>query len=125
MPTFLQTNETHGLSAGVVLGELVFADASAIDLDTLMRVAEAETVADETRICLERLQQTLAQAGSGLSDVIKVNSYLAEDDYREEFWAAYDAHFPNGPKPPRVTQVTSLDGDARVVIDAVAVRTTA
>jgi 2-iminobutanoate/2-iminopropanoate deaminase len=122
MPTFLETNDMHGRSAGVAVGELVFADASAIDLDTLARVAEAETVADETRICLDRLQQTLALAGSGLPDVIKVNAYLAEDEYREEFWAAYDAHFPDGPKPPRVTQVTSLDGDARVLIDAVAVR---
>jgi 2-iminobutanoate/2-iminopropanoate deaminase len=123
VPTFLESDETHGLSAGVAVGELVFADASAIDLDALKRLAAAETVADETRICLERLQHTLERAGSGLPDVIKVNAYLAEDEYREEFWAAYDAHFPPGPKPPRVTQVTSLDGDARVMIDAVAVRT--
>jgi 2-iminobutanoate/2-iminopropanoate deaminase len=123
MPRFLHSDEKHGLSAGVVVGELVFADANGLDLDTLRRVAGAETVADETRICLERLQQTLAEAGSSLSDVIKVNSYLARDEDREEFWAAYDSCFPAGPKPPRVTQVTSLDGDARVALDVVAVRT--
>jgi 2-iminobutanoate/2-iminopropanoate deaminase len=123
VPTFLETNETHGLSAGVAVGELVFADASAIDLDTGERATAAESVADETRICLERLQDTLQQAGSGLPGVIKVNAYLARDEYREEFWVAYDTIFPPGPKPPRVTQVTGLDGDARVVIDAVAVRT--
>jgi len=106
-------DEQDGRSAGVVVDELVFADATGTG---------AGTVADETRECLERLAQTLAEAGCTLADLVKVNSYLADDSYRAEFWEAYNAALAPGPYPPRLTQVTALGGDSRVMLDAVAVR---
>jgi 2-iminobutanoate/2-iminopropanoate deaminase len=110
------------LEPGVIVDELVFADASALDPDTLERDPEAETIADETRICFDRLEQTLAAAGCTLKDLVKMNTYLTDDSYRAEFWETYNARLAPGPYPPRLTQVTQLDGDARVLLDAVAVR---
>ncbi|MGH3239214.1 MAG: Rid family hydrolase, partial [Spirillospora sp.] len=63
-------------SAGVDLGDLVYADASALDPATMRRVPEAASIADETRVCLRRLAETLGQVGCGLGDVVKVNCYL-------------------------------------------------
>ena len=109
-------------SAGVDVGDLVYADASALDLPRLHRVDGALTIADETRICLERLQQTLAQAGCTLADIVKMNCYLTEDAFRTEFWETFDSAFAPGPNPDRLTQVGGLAGEARVLLDAVAAR---
>ncbi|MFG2658507.1 RidA family protein [Streptomyces sp. NPDC048425] len=111
-----------GFSAGVDVGDLVYADASALDHPKLERVAEAATIADETRVCLERLRRTLADAGCALADVVKVNCYLTDDSYRAEFWQTFDEVLAPGPYPLRVTQVGGLAGEARVLLDAVAAR---
>lgn len=103
-------------------GDLVYADASALDHPGLSRVAGADSIAEETNIALDRLEQTLAEAGLTLADVVKVNSYLADDSYRKEFWAAFDARFAPGPNPVRLTQVCDLAGDARVLLDVTAAR---
>jgi 2-iminobutanoate/2-iminopropanoate deaminase len=112
MMRFLDSTEP-GRSAGVVIDDLVFADASA---------PGAATVAEETQNCLQRLEHVLAQAGCTLADLVKVNSYLADDSYRAEFWETYNAVLAPGPYPPRLTQVAPLAGDTRVMLDAVAVR---
>lgn len=125
MPTFLKPegldDDAQGRSVGVTVAGLVYADASAVDPDTMRRIPEASTVAEETGVCLERLRRTLEQAGCTLSDLVKVTSYLADDSYRAEFWQTYNELVAPGPYPPRLTQVADLDGDARVVLDAVAV----
>lgn len=108
-------------SAGIDFGDLVYADATALDPVTHARVRGAESIAGETGVALDRLAETLDAAGLGLGDVVKVNCYLADDVYRDEFWVAFDARFP-GVKPVRLTQVCDLAGDARVLVDAVAAR---
>ncbi len=114
--------EVVGFSAGADAGDLVYADASALDLPSLSRVGGAVSVAEETSICLDRLEATLAQAGLSLDDIVKVNCYLTDDSFRQEFWAAFDARFAEGPNPVRLTQVCPLAGDARVLLDATAAR---
>jgi 2-iminobutanoate/2-iminopropanoate deaminase len=122
MTTFLDSTQP-GRSAAVVVGELVFADASALDPDTYRRVPEARSIADETRICLRELERTLAEAGCTLKDLLKVNCYLTEDEYRTEFWATYDEIFASvRSQAVRLTQVAGIAGDCRVELDAVAVR---
>jgi 2-iminobutanoate/2-iminopropanoate deaminase len=113
-------HERYGLTAGAVAGELVFVGTMAMDLDTLRRKPEAETIADETRLCVESLQRTLGEAGCALGDLVKVNCYLAHDEDRGEFWTTYDALVPAG--AVRLTQVAGIAGDCRVQLDAVAVR---
>ncbi|MFA3877985.1 RidA family protein [Streptomyces sp. MMCC 100] len=125
MKTFLPGPFRSGevpFPAGVDVGDLVYADASALDLPGLARVPEAATIADETRICLERLRQTLADAGCTLGDLVKVNCYLTDDSDRAEFWQTFDDVLAPGPYPVRITQVGGLAGEARVLLDAVAAR---
>jgi 2-iminobutanoate/2-iminopropanoate deaminase len=113
----------YGLSGGAIAGSLVFTGAMALDLDKLERVPEADTIADETRICIEQLERSLNDAGCRLEDLAKINCYLSEDEYRTEFWATYDAICqPRGIKAIRLTQVAGIAGGCRVELDAVAVR---
>lgn len=109
-----------GRSMGVTAGGLVFAEAAALDWATGRRLPEAATLAEETAVCLDRLSAALAEAGCTFDDLVKLNCYLVSDDDRAEFWSAFGGRFGPGPYPPRLTQVTGLDGDARVVLDAVA-----
>jgi enamine deaminase RidA (YjgF/YER057c/UK114 family) len=127
MPDFINLDDVDfapfGLSAGAVAGPLVFAGGMALDLTTLKRFPQAETIADETRLCLEELDRTLKEAGCSLKDVIKINCYLTKDEFRTEFWATYDAIMdPLGVKAVRLTQVAGMACDCRVELDAVAVR---
>jgi 2-iminobutanoate/2-iminopropanoate deaminase len=124
MTTFLTTLPTEsGFAAGAVVGDLVFAEADALDAATGRRVAEADSIAEETRVCLDRLAALLAEAGSGLHELAKVNCYVATNDDRTEFWATWDSFFADiDVSPVRITQHGGVAGDARVLLDAVAVR---
>ncbi|WP_449281726.1 RidA family protein [Leucobacter sp.] len=117
----LAATGSDAFSAGVDFGDLVYADATALDAPSLTRAAGTDRIADETDLVLDRLAGTLQRAGLGLEDVAKANCYLSDDTYRDEFWAAFDARFP-GVKPVRLTQVCELAGEARVLVDAIAAR---
>jgi 2-iminobutanoate/2-iminopropanoate deaminase len=86
----------------------------------MKRVPEADTIADETRVVLERIQKQLANAGLTLRDIAKTTCYLREESYRMEFVEAYREIFAPGPYPARCTVVLGLAGDCRVQIEAVA-----
>lgn len=111
-----------GLSPGVATRDLVFAGGMALDLDTLRRKEEADTIANETRVALSEIEDTLKAAGCSLRDVVKTTCYLSDDSYRKECWEAYTEAFAPGPFPARTTFVVGIAGDCRVEIDAVAVR---
>lgn len=113
----------YGLSGGAIAGDLVFAGAMALDVERLERLPAADTIADETRICIDELGKTLKQAGCTLRDLVKVNCYLSEDSFRGEFWATWDGIFAAiDAKPIRLTQVAGLAGGCRVELDGIAVR---
>lgn len=125
MERFLIKNEgaaqRFGLSTAAKAGGLVFAAAMALDYDALKRLEAAKTIEDETRICLQNLSDALEASGSSLADVVKMNCYLTEDEYRAEFWATYDEIFKGIPgKRVRLTQVTGIAGGCRVELDAIA-----
>jgi hypothetical protein len=48
-----------GFASGVQAGKLVWAEASAVDAATGRRVPAAVSVAEETRVCLKKLRDTL------------------------------------------------------------------
>jgi 2-iminobutanoate/2-iminopropanoate deaminase len=113
----------YGLSGGAVAGDLVFAGAMALDPETMQRSAAAATIAEETLICIKDLEQTLELGGASLQDLVKVNCYLSQDEYRTEFWAAWDAHFADiDCRPVRLTQVVGIACGCRVELDGIAVR---
>jgi 2-iminobutanoate/2-iminopropanoate deaminase len=118
---FLRTNAAAGVSPGAVTGHLVYASALAIDIQTMKRVPEAQTVADETRIAIKRLESVLAEAGCTLRDVAKTTCFVRDEAYRFEFVYAYKECFDPGPYPSRASYSLGLAGDCRVQIDAVAV----
>lgn len=112
----------YGLSSAAKAGGLIFAAAMALDGETMQRDARAVTIADETRMCLDDLAGALGKAGAGLGDIVKINCYLAEDEYRAEFWSTYDEIFEAYPQAHvRITQVVGIACGCRVELDAVAV----
>lgn len=115
--------QQYGLSGGAVAGDLVFAGAMALDGRTMQRSADAGTIAEETLICVKDLEETLKLGGASLKDLVKVNCYLSEDEYRTEFWATWDARFADiDCRPVRLTQVVGIACGCRVELDAVAVK---
>ncbi|MFF0492571.1 RidA family protein [Nocardia sp. NPDC004068] len=111
-----------GMTPGVATKDYVFAGGMALDLDTLRRKPEADTIADETRIALAEVEALLAAAGCTLRDVVKTTCYLSDDSYRKEFWETYTEIFAPGPYPARTTFVVGIAGGCRVEIDVIAVR---
>ncbi|GHB56772.1 hypothetical protein GCM10010377_54750 [Streptomyces viridiviolaceus] len=113
---------TKGPSAGAVTDRFVFTAASAVDPATMRRVPEAESLHDEVRVCLRRIEKTLAEAGLTLKDLTKVTCWVSEEKYRLEFAYAYRDLLAPGPYPSRALFVIGLPGDCRVQIDAIAAR---
>ncbi|MFG2658506.1 RidA family protein [Streptomyces sp. NPDC048425] len=113
---------TKGPSAGAVTDRFVFTAASAIDPVTMRRVPEAGTLHDEVRVCLRRIEKTLAEAGLTLKDLTKVTCWVSEEKYRLEFAYAYRDLMAPGPYPSRGLFVIGLPGDCRVQIEAIATR---
>lgn len=101
---------------------IVFASSLAIDVATMQLVPEADTIANETRVVLERIGRQLEAKGSSLKNVVKTTCYLREERYRDEFVAAYDEAFGPEPYPVNLTLVLGLAGNCRVQIEVVATR---
>jgi 2-iminobutanoate/2-iminopropanoate deaminase len=110
-----------GLSQGVETDSLVFVPAMAIDAEEPKRDRNAVTIADETRICLERLDQKLNSIGLSLKDVVKTTCYLSDRNYFPEFVEEYKKHWDDE-YPTRCTFYVGIGLDCRVEIDAVAVK---
>jgi len=124
MPTYLNPRNTpfeqYGLSPGAAANGMVFAGGMALDTDTLQRRSDAVTIADETRLCLEEIEEIIEAAGCTRRDIVKVTAYLSDDSYRGEFWGAFKEFFDPGPYPARCTFVVGIAGGCRVELDAVA-----
>ncbi|QKV91376.1 RidA family protein [Streptomyces sp. NA02950] len=76
--------------------------------------------AGQVRQTFANLATVLAEAGSDLSQVVKVNAYLAEEDRMEEFNEIYREIFGPGHVPARTTVAVGLWG-VRLEVDCVAV----
>jgi 2-iminobutanoate/2-iminopropanoate deaminase len=101
-------------------GPFVYASSLAIDVEKMQRLPEADTIANETRVVLQRITAQLEKAGLTLRDVVKTTCYLRDESYRMEFIDAYREVFSPGPYPARCTVVLGLAADCRVQIEAVA-----
>ncbi len=112
----------YGLSKATVTNRYVFTAGMALDLETMSRKAAADTIANETRICLQSIKDTLEITGCSMRDIVKTNCYLSSNDYRREFWDAYNEFLAPGPYPHRCTFVVGIARDCRVEIDVIALR---
>ncbi|MGF1509448.1 MAG: RidA family protein [Myxococcota bacterium] len=92
-----------------------------IPLDPVTGNLEDEP-AEATKVCMNNLRVVLAAGGMSLQDVVKTTIYLRD---MADFAAVNEAYgsFFEGPPPARATvQVSALPKNARVEIDAIAVR---
>ncbi len=77
------------------------------------------TIEDQTRVTLDLIGATLAQAGCARSDVVKSMIWLRDKSDFPGFNAVYGEYFPEDP-PARSTVLTQLLVDVRVEIEVVA-----
>ncbi len=77
------------------------------------------TIEDQTRVTLELIRETLAEAGCALSDVVKAMIWLRERADFPGFNAVYGEYFPEDP-PARSAVVSELLVGVRVEIEVVA-----
>lgn len=77
------------------------------------------TIAEQTRVVLDLITATLADAGCTLSDVVKAMVWLRDKADFPGFNETYSAYFPKDP-PVRSAVVNQLLVDVRVEIEVVA-----
>jgi 2-iminobutanoate/2-iminopropanoate deaminase len=103
----------------VVSGDHVFtAGQAAFDVNGDLVGSD---MASQARKALENLRASLAAAGCGLDDVVKVNAYLADLADFEAYNAVYREFFA-APYPARTTVQAGLPPGMLVEIEAVARR---
>ena len=103
----------------VVSGDHVFtAGQAAFDVSGALVGSD---MASQVRKALENLRASLAAAGCGLDDVVKVNAYLADLADFEAYNAVYREFFA-APYPARTTVQAGLPPGMLVEIEAVARR---
>lgn len=77
------------------------------------------TIEEQTRVVLEDIRKTLAEAGCALSDVVKAMVWLTDRADFSGFNTVYSEFFPHEP-PARSAVVTDLLVDVRVEVEVVA-----
>ncbi len=77
------------------------------------------TIEDQTRVTLDLIGATLAEAGCARSDVVKSMIWLRDKADFPGFNAVYGEYFPEDP-PARSAVLTQLLVDVRVEIEVVA-----
>jgi 2-iminobutanoate/2-iminopropanoate deaminase len=108
-------------SQAINAGNLVFCSGQ-IPLTPDGALIEGD-VAAQTRQVLTNLQAVLTAAGSSLDQVVKTTVFLADMGDFAAMNAVYAEFFPANPPARSTVQVARLPRDARVEIEAIAVRT--
>jgi 2-iminobutanoate/2-iminopropanoate deaminase len=103
----------------VVSGDHVFT-AGQVAFDATGELVGSD-IASQTRRALENVRASLAAAGCGLDDVVKVNAYLVDLGDFEGYNAVYREFFA-APYPARTTVQAGLPPGVLVEIEAVARR---
>ena len=80
------------------------------------------TVGEMTVQSMKNIEAILAEAGCTLADVVKTTIFLKDLNDFAEVNGAYAAFFPQDPPARACVQVARLPKDARVEIEAIAVK---
>lgn len=108
-------------SQAMAAGNLVFT-AGQVPMTADGEVRSGDSLADQTRLCLENLRAVLREAGAGTDDVLKTTVYLVDVDGFDRMNEVYREFF-DGPMPARsVVEVPAVLKGAAIEIEAVAVR---
>ncbi len=79
------------------------------------------TIEEQTRVVIEAIRETLAEAGCDLGDVVKAMVWLSDRADFPGFNAVYAEYFPEEP-PARSALISEFLVDVRVEIEVVAFR---
>jgi 2-iminobutanoate/2-iminopropanoate deaminase len=94
------------ISSAIRWGDLLFLSGRApIDTST-MEVVSSDFGA-QARSVMDQIVASLAEAGSGLEHVLRVQCYLLDPDHFDE-WNAIWAEYFSAPRPVRTTIVTAF-----------------
>ncbi|MFQ3631194.1 RidA family protein [Roseiflexus sp.] len=107
-------------SQAIIAGDMVFCSGQ-IPLTPDGVLVEGD-VAAQTRQVLTNLQAVLAAAGSSLDQVVKTTVFLVDMNDFAAMNAVYDEFFAANPPARSTVQVARLPRDARVEIEAMALR---
>ncbi len=108
-------------SQAIEAGALVFTSGQ-IPIDPGTGEFVAGGVAEQTEQVLRNLSEVLRAAGCGLEDVVKTTVFLADMADFAAMNETYGRHFRSDPPARSTVQAARLPRDARVEIDAIAVR---
>ena len=79
-------------------------------------------IAEQTRQSLENVKAILAEAGLGMENIIKTTVFLKDMNDFAAMNEAYAAFFPAEPPARSAVEVARLPKDAKIEIEAIAVR---
>jgi 2-iminobutanoate/2-iminopropanoate deaminase len=108
-------------SQAIRIGEFVFTSGQ-IPLDPKTGAFVEGGIAEQTEQVLRNLAEVLRAAGTSLEAVVKTTVFLADMDDFAAMNEVYGRYFSNEPPARSTVQAARLPRDARVEIDAIAVR---
>jgi 2-iminobutanoate/2-iminopropanoate deaminase len=108
-------------SQAIRIGEFVFTSGQ-IPLDPKTGAFVEGGIAEQTEQVLRNLAEVLQAAGTSLEAVVKTTVFLADMDDFAAMNEVYGRYFSNEPPARSTVQAARLPRDARVEIDAIAVR---
>ena len=102
------------LSKAVRAGDFIFLTGQ-VPMKDGLTITEG-TIEEQTRICIELIQETLKEAGCSLNDVVKSMVWLKDRDDFQGFNSVYGEYFSEGP-PARSALVSDFLIDIKVEIE--------
>lgn len=108
-------------SQATAAGPLVFCSGSIGLIPGTKRFA-GESIEEQTKQVMENIAAILDSAGSSLEMILKTTVYLADIDDFRAFNNVYATFFESDPPARAAIQAASLPLNARVMIDAFALR---
>lgn len=106
---------------GVQAGQMVFVSGQ-LPIAPSTGAMCSGTVGDMTRQSMDNIAAILAEAGCTLAHVVKTTIFLKDLEDFAQVNEAYAAFFPENPPARACVQVAKLPKDARVEIEAIAVK---
>jgi len=118
------------LKKAIKVGEVVGPYSSAIETSRKKQIFISGQIASnlnadiktQTREIITKIETILGEAGAFLSDIAKTTIYLADMNDFSAVNEEYAKFFPSDPPARATIQVAALPLDARIEIEAIAVR---
>lgn len=106
------------LSQGIKVGNLIFTSGQLGKDPATGQLGEG--IQEQTRLCLENIKAILEEAGSSLSDVIRVTIFVSNLDEVKYLNEVYKNYFPEEPPARLCVEVSRLALGALVEMEAIA-----